>query len=329
MALHFLKRYGACGTIAFAFVLPLLSINAFGADARVIGKAAAAADGNQHKLAHEPHYKSTPRYALLAFGAKGESKVWLVEDGQSLYLDRNQNADLTDDGPPLPGKVRDSGSVSYDLDAIALADGSRHSKFQLSRWKAGEKDDTYSLSVMVNERVPMYAGWFGTFWSASPQAAPVVRLGAPLRPRLMTYNEFTAPASSKNPDARWFRGFPLEPFKPNRDDRRLALAFVEPGGGEGAESRLGIEAIRSDVIPVVEIDWPVAQGAEPLHTSHRLTDRCCYWVYYDKKFAVPEGVVPGTATVTVSVPTDAMPLRLATDKIKVPVVDKEAADAKK
>jgi hypothetical protein len=308
--------------MAFAGVLLLLSINAFGADA-VIGKAAATRDVDEYKLAHEPHYKSTPHYALLAFGAKGKSKVWLVEDGQSLYVDRNQNGDLTDDGPPLSGKAKDAESISYGLDAITLTDGSRISKFQLGRWKSEEKDNTYGLSLMANERVPMYAGWFGTFWSESPKTAPVVRLGAPLRPRLMTYNEFTAPASSKNTDARWFRGFPLEPFKPNRDDRRLAVAFVEPGGGEGAESRLGIEAIKPDVIPVVEIDWPVPPGAKPLHTSHRLTGRCCYWVYYDKTFTVPQGVVPGTATVTVSVPSDAVPLPLATDKIEVPVVAKE------
>src|SRR2546421_12413372 len=52
MALHFLKLYGACGTTAFAFVLPLLSVNAFGAGAGVIGKGGAAAQGNQHKVAH-------------------------------------------------------------------------------------------------------------------------------------------------------------------------------------------------------------------------------------------------------------------------------------
>src|SRR5215213_2195780 len=79
MALDFLKVCGARATMAFAFVASLLSINSFGADPGVVGKGAAAADNNQHKLAHEPHYKSTPRYALLAFGAKGESKVWLVE----------------------------------------------------------------------------------------------------------------------------------------------------------------------------------------------------------------------------------------------------------
>jgi hypothetical protein len=133
---------------------------------------------------------------------------------------------------------------------------------------ASVKDHTYALSVMVNERVPMYAGWFGTFVSSSSQTAPVVRLGAPLRPRLMTYNEFTAVASSKNPDVRWFRGFPLEPFKPNRDRRRLAVAFVEPGGGEGAESRLSIEAIRSDVIPIVEIDG--RSPKVPRRCAHRI-----------------------------------------------------------
>jgi hypothetical protein len=323
MAHHSLKLYHACGTMAFIVTLPLLAINAFGSDAPMIRKVAVAGDHDEYKLVHEPNYKSTPRYALLAIGAKGESKVWLVEDSQSLYVDRNQNGDLTDDGPPLSGKGQYAGSISYDTDAITLTDGSRISKFQLNRWKSSEISNTYGLSVMVNERGPVYAGWFGTFWSESPHSATVVRLGAPLRPRLMTYNEFTAPASSENTDARWFRGFPLEPFKPSRDERRLAVAFVEPGGGEGAESRLGIEAIRSDVIPVVEIDWPVAPGAKPLHTSHRLTGRCCYWVYYDKTFTVPRGVVPGTATVTVLVPSDAMPFPLATDKIEVPVVEKE------
>lgn len=323
MAHHSLKLRGACGAMAFILILPLLSIKAFGTDAAIVDKVAVARDADAYTFAHEPNYKSTPRYALLAFGAKGESKVWLVEDGQSLYVDRNQNGDLADDGPPLSGKGQNAGSISYDTDVIILTDGSRISKFQMNRWKSGENNNTYGLSVMVNGRGPMYAGWFGTFWSESPQAAPVVRLGAPLRPRLMTYNEFTAPASSKNTDARWFRGFPLEPFKPDRDERRLAVAFVEPGGGEEAESRLGIEAIESDVIPVVEIDWPVAPGAKPLHTSHRLTDRCCYWVYYDKTFAVPQGVVPGTATVTVSVPSGSMPFPLATDKIEVPVVEKE------
>src|SRR5262249_38818786 len=43
-------------------------------------------------------YRSQPRYCLLVFGPKAEHRVWLVLDGDSLYVDRNGNGDLTEEG---------------------------------------------------------------------------------------------------------------------------------------------------------------------------------------------------------------------------------------
>ena len=53
------------------------------------------------RIVKEPKYVSSPRYLLLVLGAKAETKVWLVEDGKTLYVDKNANGDLTDDGPPI------------------------------------------------------------------------------------------------------------------------------------------------------------------------------------------------------------------------------------
>ena len=44
----------------------------------------------------EPAYKSkSPRYALLVFGAEAKDRVWLVHDGDTLYVDRHGDGDLT------------------------------------------------------------------------------------------------------------------------------------------------------------------------------------------------------------------------------------------
>jgi hypothetical protein len=37
-------------------------------------------DQIKRQLVKEPDYQSVPRYALLAFGTKADSLVWLVED---------------------------------------------------------------------------------------------------------------------------------------------------------------------------------------------------------------------------------------------------------
>lgn len=49
-------------------------------------------------IRREPAYRSAPRYCLLVFGPEAEHRVWLVLDGDSLYVDRNGNGDLTKDG---------------------------------------------------------------------------------------------------------------------------------------------------------------------------------------------------------------------------------------
>jgi hypothetical protein len=48
-------------------------------------------------LTREPAYKSkATKYALLLFGPQAKVRVWLVLDGDTVYLDRNGDGDLTD-----------------------------------------------------------------------------------------------------------------------------------------------------------------------------------------------------------------------------------------
>lgn len=261
----------------------------------------------ERRIRREPAYVDAPRYALLVFGAKAETKVWMVEDGKTLYVDRNANGDLTDDGGPLkPTELREIGRSSdgsprwdfaYVLDAITpQAGGSRHTKFRLSRWNYGQEEDGYGLSVHVDGVTPMYAGWT-PFWADSAGEAQVIHFGGRLRPRLLR----------------------LEDGALTYNSNRLSVAFITPGVGKGAYARLSIEAPLPMVAPVVRIDWPVAKGAEPLRTTHRLTQRCCYWEFYDPTFKVPDAAVAGKAAVTVLVPPGALPYEVVMERMEVGV----------
>jgi hypothetical protein len=49
-------------------------------------------------IAKEPVYKTNPKYCLLVFGQGAKTRVWLVQDGDALYVDRNGDGDLTQKG---------------------------------------------------------------------------------------------------------------------------------------------------------------------------------------------------------------------------------------
>src|SRR5262245_41726464 len=53
-------------------------------------------------IGKEPKYVGKPRYALLLIG-KAQQRVWLAQDGDTLYADQNVNGDLTDE-EPIKGK---------------------------------------------------------------------------------------------------------------------------------------------------------------------------------------------------------------------------------
>jgi len=50
----------------------------------------------ERTIAKEPAYKGKPKYCLLVFGPEAKTRVWLVQDGDVLYVDRNGNGDLTE-----------------------------------------------------------------------------------------------------------------------------------------------------------------------------------------------------------------------------------------
>jgi hypothetical protein len=57
------------------------------------------------RIGKEPAYQTkAPRYGLLVFGPEATSRFWVVTDGDTLYVDRNGNGDLTDEGEQVTSK---------------------------------------------------------------------------------------------------------------------------------------------------------------------------------------------------------------------------------
>ena len=94
----------------------------------------------ERTIRHEPQYSSKPKYVLLVFGKQAEAQVWVVDDGRHLYVDRNGNGDLTDDGAPLTPTDERSFNLSspipswdynYLLDTLTTSIGHTQTDFDM------------------------------------------------------------------------------------------------------------------------------------------------------------------------------------------------------
>ncbi len=78
----------------------------------------------ERKLVKEPAYRSKPRYCLLVLGPEAKTRVWLVQDGDTLYVDRNGNGDLTEANEKVTAeKNEDAEDGVYTFKAGDLREG--------------------------------------------------------------------------------------------------------------------------------------------------------------------------------------------------------------
>src|SRR5262245_45254002 len=71
-------------------------------------------------ITKEPAYKTKPKYCLVVFGPEARKRVWVVLDGDVLYVDKNGNGDLTEKGEALPfvKQPLDTSDPAYPLQEI-------------------------------------------------------------------------------------------------------------------------------------------------------------------------------------------------------------------
>jgi hypothetical protein len=136
----------------------------------------------------EPVYKSkSPKYCLLVFGAEAAARVWLVLDGDILYVDRNGNGDLTEDGdrvrsaklPPRLEKEKSNVEVFFNLRDLEPLGGKVDRKYpRIAVMRV--KDRGYSLGVELGEGRLQVNFDDRLQWSDRAREAPVLHFDGPL-----------------------------------------------------------------------------------------------------------------------------------------------------
>jgi hypothetical protein len=250
--------------------------------------AAAAGDLSkiERKITREPAYRSRPKYCLLVFGPEARTRVWLVQDGDTLYVDRNGNGDLTEPGERVAAdkhKDRDGDDHSYTFDAGELREGGRRHlnllvgvsdlsrvKHSLPEAKALLERDPRArqYSVRLEVEMPGYqglgaggrleqgAGLDGKGllqFSDRPQDTPIIHFGGPWT--LGLYQQRTLWLDRSN---------------------TLDLVFGTPGLGAGSFAYVGYEGVVPDnLAPRVEIAFPPRKpGEPPVLARYELKERC-------------------------------------------------------
>ena len=242
---------------------------------------AADLDRMERVLVKEPAYQSkAPKYALLVFGPEAKTRVWLVLDGKTLYVDRNGNGDLTEDGEKVSGKKEGQASLEQAVYTFAvgeLRDGERrHRNVTLiviglsseSKTKTAVDNNAPSLSFRIRMEVEIpgfegvtkdgcvlqLAGSSGSLQFADrPQEAPILHFAGPLK--VIVDSQAT--------------------FRVNRE-MELYLALGTPGRGTGTFVYTAYEgAVPPDVYPRAEIAFPAQKpGEQPVKAIFELKGRC-------------------------------------------------------
>lgn len=261
--------------LACVFAALLLSAGAGAADLASLDRT----------LLKEPKYQSTPRYGLLVFGPEAKTRVWLVQDGSTVYVDKNGNGDLTDPGEEFAtepregaddgtyvfkiGDIRDGDRLHKDLILVVakidhLADLDEGVKRFLAKHPQGRG---YGLRCEVDmpgwkgagvggrvQQTAIYRDAHGVLqFGERPREAPIVHFGGPWQVSLFSAHRLTAGRSSD-----------------------VVLGVGTPGVGAGTTTYIAYAGVIPEkVFPTVEITYPPKEtGAPPLVERYELKRRC-------------------------------------------------------
>jgi hypothetical protein len=126
-------------------------------------------------IGRQPPYQSDkPEYGLLLFGPRARLKLWLVADGETLYLDRNGNGDLTDDGERFEKQA--------DCEDVEIKDADGQTRYVITGMHVyREKDAATSVSVDIAIHGPLeYEQYCDLSLAAMSDKAAIAHFHGPL-----------------------------------------------------------------------------------------------------------------------------------------------------
>lgn len=241
----------------------------------------------------EPAYQTRPRYCLLVFGPEARAQVWVVLDGETLYVDFNGDGDLTGPGERLkPARTRanprpGAAIVRSFLEVLPPA---ALPEMALLSFRGGQRGKTWFFLEHYVPTDPTKAkdqirvgclidGQFGQTGQArpagDPRNAPVLHFDGPLTLRLA-------------------EDVVLRPG----EETDLRVQVITPGRGDGTVTILDSACLPADVHPVAEIEFP---GRQPIKVRVVFNERCCGDRVHGV-VRVPKDASAGRAKIILSLP---------------------------
>ena len=231
----------------------------------------------------EPAYQTkSPKYCLLVFGPEAKTRVWLVLDGDTLYIDRNGNGDLTEEGERVPkqgdkflaGDITEADGLTKHTNLVVETDS-------VSILLRGKCEQGTADRVYRSEQPKLQ-------FADRPQNAPVVHFNGPLTLVL------SSPTTIKKDIDR----IRFDVYLGTHGQGQGTFAFVRETSNEDFPKVLHLP---KDVFPVVEIEFPnVTPGEKPIKDKTKL--RSYSVVFYLGSVRVPNQVASGKAKITLSFP---------------------------
>ena len=234
----------------------------------------------------EPRYSGTPLYVLYAVGPESAGRMWAVLDGHTLYLDKNGNGDLTEDGEQvvpfvIPGEAPNPRTAFFHVPALEAA-GGKHSDFIFSVIRTTTGAAYLKTGLKVDGKVMQHAGPMDLRLTESPAEARVLPFGSRVVTAQLSYTMPATPEVGKAVDFR--------------------VRVGTPGVGAGSFVAFGSEDVEAN--PVAEFEFAAARpGDAPRRVTLPLTERCCGDQFY-AALRVPDGSRTGldAAGLTLSYP---------------------------
>lgn len=236
---------------------------------------------------NEPEYSQAPRYCLMVLGPTAETRVWLVLDGDALFVDKNGDGDLSD-----AVKVVRRGTVQhFDIGKIKTLDGKVYEGVQMS--KSYNPNDHWRLYLHGPDKQPqstVSSKRAGLEFSAAAKEAPIVHFGG----AMILSRDGAKRVISRNPN----RG--------EDEDFALRVMFGTPGLGTGTFAAVMWNYAAKQHGP---LNWRFEFRSEAVGLPMEVTDRLVRINQtsnsYSASFApvrVPREAVNGNAKVTLSFP---------------------------
>jgi hypothetical protein len=248
--------------------------------------AAAGADLSQIKrsLVKEPVYHSQPKYCLLVFGPEAKTRVWLVQDGDVLYVDRNGNGGLTEPSKKVHAETQDKDQASYSFRVGDIAEGSRrHKDLMVAVAKIdylADSEPSVKSLLAKNANARGYTitcevempGWKGAGvggrvqqralfqdvngvlqFADKPQDAPVVHFGGPWQIAFFSRQQLMLGRETD-----------------------VVLGVGTPGIGAGSTAWIDYEGVVPEgVFPTLDVTYaPKRPGESPICEHYELKRRC-------------------------------------------------------